>query len=135
MEFEKISKLVHEDGRFIDMVGLKILDISLGHVKGILSVEKKHTNPLGVVHGGCIYTIADTVAGMAANTHGEYVVTTSSSITFLAPAIDTVTITVEATEVRYGRKLSVYDVKVYNDQDEVIGTGTFHFYNTGKPIE
>lgn len=135
MAFEKISELVHEEGRFIDLVGLEILDISLGHVKGAIHVDRKHTNPLGVVHGGCIYTMADTIAGMAANTHGEYVVTTDSSISFLAPAIDTAIITVEANEVKYGRKLSVYDVKVYNDQDDVIGIGTFHFYNTGKPIE
>lgn len=135
MEFEKISELVNEQGRFIDLVGLEILDISLGHVKGAIHVEKKHTNPLGVVHGGCIYTMADTIAGMAANTHGEYVVTTGSSISFLAPAIDTATIMVEAEEVRHGHKLSVYDVKVYNDQDEVIGIGTFHFYSTGKAIE
>ncbi len=135
MTFEKINELAQEEGRFINLVGLEILELSLGHAKGAIHVERKHSNPMGAVHGGCIYTMADTIAGLAANTHGEYVVTTSSSVNFLAPAINTTVITVEADEVRHGRKLSVYDVKVLNDNDEVIAIGTFQFYSAGKPIE
>lgn len=135
MAFEALSKLAKEEGRFIDLIGMELLDIRLGYAKGMIHVSKMHTNPMGIVHGGCIYTMADTVAGMAANTHGESVVTTSSSINFLAPANDTKTVMVEATEVRYGRKVSVYEVKVFNDEDEVLALGTFQFYNTGTPIE
>lgn len=135
MEFETISRFAKEEGRFIDLVGLELLDIRMGYAKGIIHVNKMHTNPMGSVHGGCIYTMADTMAGMAASTHGESVVTTSSSINFLAPAVDTATIVVEAIEVRYGRKVSVYEVKAYNDHDEILAVGTFQFYNTGIPID
>lgn len=132
---EKIKEIALEKGKFIDTLGLEIREIRKGYVKGFLKIEKKHTNPLGAIHGGCLYSVADTVAGMAADTHGEYVVTASSSFTFLASTVDTVSITAEAEEVRYGRKISVYNVEIRNEHEELIAIGTYHFYNTEKPIE
>lgn len=135
MDYKKISELAEEEGRFIHLTGIQVLEIRAGYAKGMIEVKKHHTNPIGLVHGGCIYTMADTIAGIAANTHGEIVVTTNSSFSFLASAVDTAVITAEANEVRHGRKLSVYDVKIRNEKEELIATGTFQFYNTGKPIE
>ena len=46
------------------------MELDEGYCKGELEVTDQHMNPLGTVHGGCLYTLADTVAGFAAASCG-----------------------------------------------------------------
>ena len=61
-------------------VGIKFVDISEGYAKCEIEIDERHLNPGKSVHGGCIYTLADIVGGVAAWSRGNYVVTTSGYI-------------------------------------------------------
>ena len=56
-----------------------------GSVEGELTVTPQSLNALGIVHGGCMATLADAVAGHAANRHGRCV-TVNYAFNFLRPA-------------------------------------------------
>jgi acyl-CoA thioesterase len=50
---------------FVEHVGLRIEEQSAGHSVCKLEVEHYHLNSTGVVHGGVIFTLADTGMGAA----------------------------------------------------------------------
>lgn len=74
---------------FADLVGFSVTERTEKHCVTELSLEKKHLNPNGVVHGGVLYTLADTGMGgalMAALPEGHYCATIEIKIAYFRPA-------------------------------------------------
>lgn len=67
---EKLMGEIKRSDKFIELIGIKIIEADEGYCKAELEVDDRHLNPLGTVHGGCLYTLADTVAGFAAASCG-----------------------------------------------------------------
>ena len=67
---EKLMGEIKRRDKFIELIGIKIIEADEGYCKAELKVDDRHLNPLGTVHGGCLYTLADTVAGFAAASCG-----------------------------------------------------------------
>lgn len=120
---------------FAKNIGIKIVSLSKGYAKAIMDIDKSHLNPGNSVHGGCIFTLADTVGGVAAWSRGNYVVTTSSNITYLNPAINSKKLTAIAKEIKFGKTILVYDVEIWDDEERLIAKATNSYYNLGKKID
>ena len=75
-----------DNNEYVQLLGIKIEEISLGHCKGKMEVSGRIENPYGALHGGSLYSFADIIAGAAACTYGNPVVTVSGSMNFLLPA-------------------------------------------------
>ena len=113
---------------FSSLVGIELLDISIGFCKCKLALRPELMNSYGIIHGGCTYTLADTVSGIAALSHGKQVVTLNGSINYLAPASNTAALYAEATEVKYGSKIAVYRVNITNEESTLIANGDFSLF-------
>ena len=122
-------------GGFASDIGIKILSISEGYAKAEINIEKKHLNPGNSVHGGCIFSLADTVGGTAAWSRGNYVVTSSSNINYLNPAIESKRLIGIAKEIKFGKKILVYDVEIWDEKDRLIAKVTNTYYNLGKKLD
>ena len=61
-----------EKNPYMQELKIDILEIERGFVKGKLTVTDKVLNPYGSVHGGCLFSLADITAGLAACTYGVY---------------------------------------------------------------
>lgn len=130
--FNKMIEDINELDGFANDIGIKILSISKGYAKAEINIYKKHLNPGNSVHGGCIFTLADSVGGLAAWSRGSYVATVSSNINYLNPAIECNKLIGTAREIKYGKKLSVYEVEIYDEKDRLIAKATNTYYNLGK---
>ena len=95
-----------------------------------LDIRPESLNPFGMVHGGAMATLADTVGGCCACSKGGNCVTAGSSMEFLRPAHGA-KIYCEATPKKLGRTLSVVQVVLSNDDGAEVATGTFTFFMTG----
>jgi acyl-CoA thioesterase len=74
---------------FADLVGFSVTERSDKQCVTALTLEEKHLNPNGVVHGGVLYTLADTGMGgalMAALPEGHYCATIEIKIAYFRPA-------------------------------------------------
>lgn len=74
---------------FADLVGFSVSERTAEHCVTELTLEEKHLNPNGVVHGGVLYTLADTGMGgalMAALPEGHYCATIEIKIAYFRPA-------------------------------------------------
>ena len=61
-----------QDNFYMRNLKIEILDMKQGFVKAKMLVTKEILNPYGSVHGGCLYSLADIVTGVAACTYGYY---------------------------------------------------------------
>ena len=64
------QRLEYSEG-FMEYLPVTVEEIGQGYVKAVLSVTKQLRNPFGTLHGGCLYAVADSVAGAAAMTYGS----------------------------------------------------------------
>ena len=99
-----------------------------GSVDGELQITPKSLNVHGFVHGGCLATLADTVAGHAAHLYGKCV-TLNYAFNFLRPAKgENEKIRCLATPEKVGRTLCVYHLSLTDDAGVEIASGSFTFF-------
>ena len=67
-------------GSFSATNGILVTECGLHYANGELAVSPSSMNPRGIVHGGCLSALMDTVAGIAACTDGRGRVTLNCSV-------------------------------------------------------
>ena len=135
--YNRLAAHVNEGNDFAATMGVRITKVEDGYVEGILEVTPAHKNPVGVVHGGCLTTLADTVTGVASYTalkKRNVCVTVNCSMNFLRAAKGE-TLTCVANLQRAGRALAVFDARLKDETDTLIATGCFTYFQTEIPIK
>lgn len=93
------------------------IDESICTMEG--TITETSSNPFGIVHGGYIFGLADTAAGILANSLLEDCVTMNSTIDFLRP-IRCEKVICEAKCIKKGRLISVFDVYIYDENRKAL---------------
>ena len=135
MDFEKLRAYRNRTNAFANHVGVVVTKIEEAYAEAELELRAEHLNPMGYVHGGVLYTIADITAGAATVSLGTNAVTVSGEYHYLAPGKDTRSLKAIARPIKKGAKLLVFDLEVYTAEEKLIGKGTFTIYRLlDKPI-
>lgn len=115
---------------FAREIGIELMEAKDGHAKMKIEINEKHRNPIGSVHGGCLFSLADTVAGVALSTTGVGCTTLSAHTTYIKAAMmdKSRVLYGEATPIRIGRKIAVYQVDITDDQGQEISRMTFEYF-------
>ena len=100
-----------------------------------LDLTDELLNPLGMAHGGTIFTLCDIAAGSAAASHGLVAVTLDSNIHYYRPGRPGKTLTAVAYERKRGKKTAVYMVEVHDDEHKHIADAVFTMFYTGQTLE
>lgn len=116
----------HDFGKF---VGVHFLERGEGTCKARLDIRPEHTNPIGTVHGGCLFTLADAACGIAASSTGSICTTVNSNIQFLNAAFWPKYLIAEAKPKKLGRKIRTFLVEIRDDKDVLICTVDMVFYS------
>ena len=115
---------------FIKNNNYKIVSVKENYCELVGTLTETSMNTYNIAHGGYIFGLADTAAGIAAMTDGRKAVTVDSNISFLKQG-KTDSLTAIANSIKVGKTISVFEVKVYNDQKELIAVSTItYFYIT-----
>jgi uncharacterized protein (TIGR00369 family) len=101
------------------LIGMEMGDVGPGRVVMELEADKRHTSPLGTVHGGILCAIADAAMGLAYATtlnEGETFATVEIKVNFLRPVWQG-RLRAEGGVVSSGRNLGLVECDV-TDHDE-----------------
>lgn len=109
----------------------RILEISPGHSRLAFEIPKGALNLYGNLHGGMIFALCDTAAGMSTYAYGVANVTQCSSIQFLR-GISAGTIYIESNAIHKGRRTVVSQVTITGEDEKLIATATFTMFLTGE---
>lgn len=134
MDFEKFIEYRNTRNPFAQNMGLVTVDAALGYAKLIKVITEKDLNPFENAHGGVYYALADTATGAASATHGRKNVTINGSYNYLRGASLGDTLIAEAHEVKVGRTIGVYEVEIKDQNDRLLGTGSFTYFMMDEPL-
>lgn len=134
MDYKKLTELRNKTNPFAGYLNIKITNISEGAATAEMPITENCLNPGGSVHGGCLYTLADVAGGSAASSCGRQIVTADSSFYFLKAGLNTKHLTGKAREIKRGKRLMIYDVTIYDDQNQLLAEGTFTYAPLDIPI-
>ena len=115
--------------------GITVTKLEKDVAEGELVITPQSLNSAGIVHGGCLATLADTVAGNGvACATGHMCVTVNYSFHFLSPAFgDGHKIYCRAFPQKIGRTLCLYEVSLTDDNGREVAAGSFTFF-LKKPL-
>ena len=119
---------------FIQFMNVELIELTENYAKGRMPFNKEYHNPYGTMHGGCLYSLADTIAGTVANMSGKLVTTVEGSLRFLEPAYNSEYIYCEATLIRTGKTLVTVNAEIKNDDGKLLDCGYFTYFKTNIDI-
>lgn len=112
-------------GRFPGLVGMQFLEISPDRVLATLEVREELKQPWGILHGGAIATLLDTVAaaGAVANLErGQQSVTVEIKVNFIG-AVRAGVVTVEAIPLHRGRSTMIWESRARDPEGRIVAAG------------
>lgn len=128
--WDKMISYINSHRGYAKHSGITITKVDKDYCEGILTITPDSCNYLGIVHGGCLATLADTVAGVAACSSGRGTVTINYGFSFLRPATGK-TIRCVAEPEKVGKQITVFRCSLYNEEEKMVASGQFTFYMTG----
>jgi len=125
--------LTHD--RFSQWLGLQIDVTTQGYCKLHFQVNGQMLNGFGVIHGGVLFSAADSAFAFACNSHGILTLALDANISFIRPAHSGDILTVEAKEIHQGGRTGVYEVRIINAPGELVALFKGTAYRTSKTID
>ena len=103
-----------------ETMGMALLDCQPGYARMSMQVRELHLNGHKICHGGFIFTLADSTFAFACNSHNKVTVAAGCQIEFLKPGKLDDVLTCEGVEQTLSGRHGIYDMKVTNQNGEVI---------------
>jgi acyl-CoA thioesterase len=130
-----VLDIMLERDRFSAWLGLVIDEIGAGYCKLHYTIREDMLNGFDIVHGGILFSAADSAFAFACNSHGRITVALDVTITFTRPGKAGDRMTVEAKEVYLGNKTSVYDIRTSNEAGQLVALFKGTAYRTSKGVK
>ena len=108
--------------RFVVNNDIEIVEVTESHAICRAKISDKHLNANDCVQGGMLFTIADFTMAVFANAIHPITVTSSATITYIAPCKGAEYIKAESKEIALSRHNCVHAVTVKDNNGNVICT-------------
>ena len=128
---EKSAAAMWSDDLASAWIGMTLDKVDEGFAMMSLVIAPHHCNGHGNCHGGIIFALADSAFAFACNSRNQATVAQHNAITYIAPATKGDILTATATEVSLAGRSGIYDVRVTNQEQNVVaefrgGSRTVH---------
>lgn len=124
---EALMARLNGNSQYLQSNDMKVTELRRGYARVEMIIDQQILNVHGFVHGGALFSLADTAAGAASFATGRDSVTLNGSINYIKPGKGGKLIGV-ATEISSGRTTGVYEVFIYNDASVLLSRATFTMF-------
>ena len=124
-----------ENEPFARAMKIHLVELALGY-----SVVEMVYDPAGMnniyerAHGGALFALIDEAFETASQTDGSIAVALNVNVTYVSSPQSGVKLRAEAKKVSQTKKTAGYDIKVSDENGNLIATCSALAYRTGKPI-
>ncbi|SNC66019.1 acyl-CoA thioesterase [Hymenobacter gelipurpurascens] len=131
---EAVKELMLQHDAFSRWLGLEVEAVGPGYCRLHFRVRPDMVNGFGALHGGVMFSAADSAFAFACNSHGRQSVGLTVTINYLeAGKVDDI-ITVEAREESLKHKIGVYQVRATNQDGAVLALFKGTAYRTSNEV-
>jgi acyl-CoA thioesterase len=120
---------------FAQAMNMELVALDLGYSVVEMTYDPATMNNIyDRAHGGAIYALIDEAFETSCQTHGSVAVALNVNVTYVSSPETGVRLQAEAKEVSLTKKTAGYDIKVKDQNGQVIATCQALAFRTGKPI-
>jgi acyl-CoA thioesterase len=105
-------------------LNFKLVEMTAGYAKVSIKLRPEYLNFHGVIFGGIIMSLADQAFGYAVNSLNYPGVASQFNIYFLASALPEDELTAEGKVIKNGKRVSVAEVSITNQNGKLIAKAT-----------
>jgi acyl-CoA thioesterase len=128
-----VAHMMQRDS-FSQWLGIKVLEISEGYSKIKMTIREEMVNGFSVVHGGVVFSLADSAFAFACNNRNNLSLAIECNISFLKQVNIGDELTAEAIEIHNGKSTGVYSIAVTNQNDQQVALFKGTCFRTGKKL-
>jgi acyl-CoA thioesterase len=131
---EAIEQAVNREP-FALSLDMKLVELAKGHsVVQMIYDPEKMDNIYARAHGGALYALIDEAFETAGQTDGTVAVALNVNVTYVSSPKPGLQLRAEANRVSQTRKTASYDIKVTDENGDLIALCQALAFDTGKPI-
>lgn len=124
-----------ENDAFSQWLGIELLEVDEGSCKLQCRLTEEMLNGYKIAHGGILFSIADSAIAFASASYGRIAVAIDHSISFTKKTVSGDVLLAEAETISMGFKTGVIQVKITNQQEELVAVVKGTVYRTSKEFE
>ena len=124
---EQLKARLNSSSMYLQSNDMHVVEVKERYGKVEMIIDEQILNVHGFVHGGALYSLADTAAGAASFATGRDSVTLSGTINYIKPGKGGKLIGI-AQEISAGRTTGVYEVFIFNDAEVLLSRATFTMF-------
>jgi acyl-CoA thioesterase len=113
---------------------LQLIDLEEGYSKVTMSFTPDMENIFGMAHGGAIFALIDEAFQTACNAYGTMALALNVNITYIASPAPGRPLTAVAKEYSRTAKTANYEIKVEDEQGNLIASCQALAYRKGNPL-
>lgn len=135
---QKVRKAIYdavENEPFAKAMKISLVELELGFSAVEMIYDPVSMNNIYErAHGGALFALIDEAFETAAQTDGTIAVALNVNVTYVSSPEPGVRLRAEAKRVSQTKKTASYDIKVSDQNGNIIATCSALAYRTGKPI-
>jgi acyl-CoA thioesterase len=131
---QQVVNHMMENDLFSQWLGIKVLAVKEGYSKIIMTVRPEMVNGFGIVHGGIVFSLADSAFAFACNNRNQLSVALDTSINFIKPVQVGDVLEAEAIEMHNGKSTGLYTITITNQKEQVVAIFKGLCYRTDKKL-
>lgn len=122
----------YQDVGFTKHCGIRLVEMKEGYAKGEIELKPIHMNPIGSIHGGAVFALADTIGGFAACTVARRCTTVSSNINYINPTINLTKLIAEATVIKAGKRMITVEIVIEDQNEKMFSKAVMTYFRLGE---
>ena len=131
---EAIYRAVERES-FAQAMNMELVALDLGYSVVEMTYDPAAMNNIyDRAHGGAIYALIDEAFETSCQTHGSVAVALNVNVTYVSSPEAGVRLQAEAKEISLTKKTANYDIKVKDQNGQLIAVCQALAFRTGKPI-
>jgi len=128
-----IKSFFEKQDRFARLLGFEIVEVREGYARIRTQTREDYLNGADVLHGGFLFALADYAFAVASNAANNLSLAIQANILY-HKAVSGGTLYAVAHEIKNGKTIAAYEVKIYDDTDNLLATFTGTVYRKGIEV-
>ncbi|WP_378103651.1 PaaI family thioesterase [Chryseobacterium sp. sg2396] len=131
---QQVAEYMLGQDAFSQWMDIRLIDVSENYCLIEMPVKKEMINGLKTVHGGVTFAFADSALAFSSNNSGDAAVALNCVINFTKAGKEGDVFRAESILANETRKTAVYDIKITNQNNELVAKFVGTVYKIGKKV-
>lgn len=134
MNPRQVAEYMFDQDYFSQWMNIKMIEVKENYCLIEMPIKKEMINGLKTVHGGVTFAFADSALAFSSNNSGDAAVALNCAINFTKAGKEGDIFRAESILVNNTRKTAIYDIKITNQNEELVAKFVGTVYKIGKKV-